>query len=70
MLMFAFKSHWHNEIALSCVQQGCGARGLPEARACRGSEAPNRLPTRMVEAVATPNGKLIKMNTHNVSMMV
>ena len=38
----------------------------PERRACCPRPAPSRLPTLMVEAVATPKGKEMKRKTQSV----
>lgn len=44
--------------------------GASARRACCGRPAPSRLPTRMVEAVATPKGNDMKRNTHSVRIAV
>mmetsp|Transcript_7620 Transcript_7620/g.22495 ORF Transcript_7620/g.22495 Transcript_7620/m.22495 type:complete len:219 (-) Transcript_7620:1800-2456(-) len=43
---------------------------MPERRACCPSPAPSKLPTRIVDAVATPKGKLMNRKTQSVSIAV
>ena len=49
---------------------GGGEGGSPETLAVSGMPAPSRLPTRMVDAVAMPNGKDRKRKTDSVSKAV
>jgi hypothetical protein len=59
-----------HEAGSQCFGNVTIKQGLQGDPTCCPRPAPSRLPTRIVDAVATPKGKLMNRNTHSVSIAV